>query len=446
MTDLRTSLHRVADDVTPLPVADDLWQRGQSARRRGNALVVAAVLAIIASVTWSAVLLGDGDREARTASTPVVPDGAIPSRIEDPGALTASDDLAVGQASVAFVAESSDVVVVDAADGRYHALALPEAPLTGPVRLSPDGIQLAYAYDALGPEGGPEVEVGVAILDLRSGEVRRVPAISGSGRPVAVSGIGWSSDSAYVAWSGHGIRVWTDSTRELERGGGMLGVIDLSTGLQSTLDSSEGAVSVDGDAAATLVTSTRVTSFTSLSSGATRVPLHEQLPAVGSGDRASTSPSGELTAVDDGSSVSLPFVDGEGDVLRRSLDTELYPDGARVSPLGWAADALLLAQVDAPAGSYVEGRHLALMSSPDRPESTWTYRIVMRDIADVAELSVAVDLIPDLDGTSSQQLTHDFGDVLAPDQRDISWLIGLGVAAAIAVLMGLRWLWRRLLG
>jgi hypothetical protein len=54
-----------------------------------------------------------------------------------------------------------------------------------------------------------------------------------------------------------------------------------------------------------------------------------------------------------------------------------------------------------------------------------------------------VDLVPDLDGTSSQQLTHDF-DVPGADQRDISWIIGLGVAAAIGVLMGLRRLWRRL--
>ena len=86
------------------------------------------------------------------------------------------------------------------------------------------------------------------------------------------------------------------------------------------------------------------------------------------------------------------------------------------------------------------------MTSPDRPRSQWTYRIVMRDVPDVTDLSIAVDLVPDLDGTSSQQLTHDFGDTLAQDQRDISWLIGLGVAAAVAVLLGLRWLWRRFLG
>ena len=46
-------------------------------------------------------------------------------------------------------------------------------------------------------------------------------------------------------------------------------------------------------------------------------------------------------------------------------------------------------------------------------------------------MSVAVDLIPDLDGTSSQQLTHDFGEPDWPEERDISWIIGLGVAAAL---------------
>ncbi len=80
MTDLRTSLHRVADAVDPLPVDDDLWQRGVAARRRGQALAVAAVVAIIASVTWSAVLLGNDDREARTASPVVVEGGAIPQQ------------------------------------------------------------------------------------------------------------------------------------------------------------------------------------------------------------------------------------------------------------------------------------------------------------------------------------------------------------------------------
>lgn len=445
--DLRTTLHRLADASAPLPVDDDLWQRGQSARRRGQAFAVAAVLALVVSVGGTATLVSTtDDREARTASTEVVEGGAIPSRIEDPGGLTATTDLAVGRASVAFIDGDSDVVVVTADDGRYHALALPEAPALGPVRLSPDGQHLAYAYRTRAGVRAGETEAGTAILDLRTGDVVTAPAVTLNSSPVRVSSIGWSADSAYVAWSGKGVLDWTDTTVRTEPGGGMLGVTDAATGSQSTIGASEGAVSGDSDADAILVTEKRVTSFASLASGSVTQRLREELPGTGSGDVAATSADGVLTAVSSPLAPSVPFVTEEGEVLRRALDTDLYPSGAQVTPLGWAADSLLLAQVSAPAGSYVEGRHLALLTSPDRPEAGWTYRIVMRDVADVADLSVAVDLIPDLDGTSPQQLTHDFGDVLAPEQRDISWLIGLGVAAAIAVLMGLRWLWRRLLG
>jgi hypothetical protein len=174
------------------------------------------------------------------------------------------------------------------------------------------------------------------------------------------------------------------------------------------------------------------------------------LPVDGGGDplfpsalRGIPSPTGDLVAVaSDGTVDAAPFVRGRGGPIDRELPSDLYPDGASVTPLGWAADHLVVAQVFGPPGSYVEGQHLALFTSPDRPESEWTYRVVARDVPqDGLPLSVAVDLVPDLDGTSSQQLTHDFD--VPGDQRDISWLIGLGVAAAIGVLLGLRWLWRR---
>lgn len=67
-------------------------------------------------------------------------------------------------------------------------------------------------------------------------------------------------------------------------------------------------------------------------------------------------------------------------MLRRPLDTGLHPRGARVSPLGWAADSLMVAELDAPQGSDVEGRHLALMTSPDGPQDEWTFRILLRDV------------------------------------------------------------------
>jgi hypothetical protein len=175
-------------------------------------------------------------------------------------------------------------------------------------------------------------------------------------------------------------------------------------------------------------------------------------PATGASARATTTgvpaPDGETSAhfpEDDTAAGSASFTTGVGRV-ERILPADLYPDGAVVAPVGWADDSLLVAEVDGPAGSYVEGPHLVLMTSPDRPESEWTYRILVREVPDVASLSLAVDLVPDLDGTSSQELTHDFAtdSPPAPFGIELSLFIGLGVAAAIAVLMALRWLWRRL--
>lgn len=375
---LRTSLHRVADAVEPLPVADDLWQRGQAARRRGQALVVAAVLAIVVSVSWSAVLMTSEDREARTASSPAPAGGAIPSRVVDPGELDLETDLAVGRASVAFFSARAQPVVVGASDGVYRALDLPDlSDDRGPLELSPDGRHLAWR--AVGR---------IHVLDLDDGTSTEFPRTD---EHAEVDRLAWAPNSEQLLWNGR------DATGR--RSGGMLPVGDTSAPPLPT---------------------------TSL--------------------RGIPSPSGDLVALDSpSSSTAALFLPRRGARIERPLPADLYPDGAAVTPLGWTDDHLVLAQVYGPDGSYVEGQHLALFTSPDRPESTWTYRIVSRDVPqDAVPLSVAVDLVPDLDGTSSQVLTHDFDP--PGDQRDISWLIGLGVAAAIAVMMALRWLWRRLVG
>jgi hypothetical protein len=452
--DLRTTLQRLADSAEPLPVPDDLWQRAQSARR-GRVLAVAATLAVLVSLGGVATLWSLPDRAARTASSAVGEGGAIPSRIEDPGGLRATDDLAVGRASVAFVGASSDVVVVTAVDGRYHALALPEAPLTGPVRLSPDGTMLAYAYRVPSRVDTGSLESGSAIVDLVSGDVRRIPAVDAFlGSPVAVSTLGWSADSSQLAWWGRTLRPSSDAGSEVGTHGA-IGLVDARTGDQTALKGAgrgarTAAVSVNDSGWLTLVTEDRAEGWVLdadfSGGGGSSVRLSRDLAGGDPGTVASRQPTGVLTVLEaTGTTRAVPFVTEDGEVVDRRLDRELYPTGAaQVSPLGWATDSLVLAQVDGPTGSYVEGRHLALLTSPDRPRSEWTYRIVMRELADVAELSLAVDLVPDLDGTSSQQLTHDFGDVLAPDHSDSSWIIGLGVAAAIGVLLGLRWLWHRL--
>jgi hypothetical protein len=387
--DLRTTLHRLADTATPLPVGDDLWQRGRAARRRGQVLAIAAVLAILASVGGVATLVTTTDREARTASSEEVPGGAIPSRILDPtqdlsGVPDLESDLRIGRASVAFIPSSGIPVVIGANDGAYHLLDLPGL-LAGatPFVVSPDGRRLAWAT----PDR-------LRVADLETGDVLDFAHNGGSGADVTT--ILWLPDSTELRWVGRA------------RGQAVMGQLDVTA-------PSEVA-------------------------GVYR--------AVG---RGIPSPGADVIArATDGTAVAVPFLTrGEGpgsgpsnEVLQRTLPADLYPDGASVTPLGWADDHLVVAQVYGPPGSYVEGQHLVLFTSPDRPESEWTYRIVARDIPQNAvPLSIAVDLIPDLDGTSAQQLTHDFDR--PADQRDISWMIGLGVAAAIAVLLGLRRLWRR---
>jgi hypothetical protein len=137
------------------------------------------------------------------------------------------------------------------------------------------------------------------------------------------------------------------------------------------------------------------------------------------------------------------------DTASREVLEHPFPDGtfgeAVVRPLGWLDDRLQLLLVQEIAGTRAE---LVVTTPEVDATSTW------RSVGSVAttgvanSLSVAVDLVPDLDGTSSQELTHDFGDTVddppAPLGIELSLFIGLAVAAAIAALLGLRLLWRRL--
>ena len=426
MTDeLRTTLHRIADDLRPEPVDDDLWQRGRAARRRGHDLALAAILVLVASVAgigaW--VLSDDGDGETQVAGT-VVAEGAIPSRVVDPSDPEVAADLALGQASVAFVSGSGEPVVIGATDGGYHALDLEhwDGEL---VSLSPDGRMLAWTFDDDTVEDRPMR--GLGLLDLDTGETSLRGTVTGDGAPVTAEQVSWAAGSQWLTWA------VDDTVGRMPVGAGDLGTTTTGDPVEWTAVDDDGVVTVHAASAFRWPVEGTLEPMSMNQDLAWGGDISDRI------DGAVASPTGNTFGLA-GAEV-LPAADflTSGRYEERDLATDLYPDGAAVQPLGWATDTLVLARVDAPEGSYVEGPHLALFTAPNSPEQQWTYRLASRDLPEQS-ITVAVDLIPDLDGTSSQQLTHDFP---VPEERDISWMIGLGVAAAVAALMALQWLWRR---
>jgi hypothetical protein len=408
-TDLREELDALARTQTfsPDPSA---WDRGRRARRRSRVAAGAAAVAVVAVVVGASAVAVRPSGVGPAGD--VVREGAIPSRIAEPDG-PAVTDLAIGQASVAYVDEAGTPVLVDATTGESHEVELPDFPVMevfdlvdyrrGPwLALSPDGTRLAYPttqQQERDPGTFAAYTPWYRVVDLTTGASELVDLPPYGGTPLAMS---WTPDGALA------VDVFGRATsRPTEK--------NPPPTISWTIDP------VTGDSSSAPLTGV-------------------------------TAPGEGISApfpTDDTAVRAVPFETATSTDPRRALPADLYPDGAAVTPVGWADDSLLVAEVDAPAGSYVEGPHLVLMTSPDRPESEWTYRVLLRDVPDAMGVSLAVDLVPDLDGTSSQELTHDFDaadDAPRPFGIELSLFIGLGVAAAIALLLALRWLWRRLLG
>lgn len=399
-TDLREELDALARTQTfsPDPSA---WDRGRRARRRSRVAVGAAAVAVVA------VVVGAGTLAVRPADVgpagDVVADGAIPSRIAEPDGPAVSD-LAIGQASVAYVAPDGSPVLVDATTGEAHAVELPDFPTPevldrgadlrrGPwLALSPDGRRVAYpTTQDFEREPGQVVNQTpwYRVVDLTTGESELVDLPPDSGTPLAMS---WTTDGRIA------VDVYGRPTRQTSE-------TNPPPTISWTIDPATGD------------------SSTSALTGVVAPGLGISAPY----------------ATDDAAVRAVPFETATGTDPERALPADLYPDGAVVTPVGWADNSLLVAEVD---------DDLVLLTSPDRPESEWTWRILVRDLPAAQSVSLAVDLVPDLDGTSAQQLTHDFSastdDPPSPLGIELSLFIGLAVAAAIAVLLAVRWLWRRL--
>ena len=421
-TDLRNSLHRVADAAEPLPVDDDLWQRGVAARRRGQAFVVAAVLAIVVVGRWRR-----DARAARTARrvrrpTEVVEGGAIPRR-SPTSRRPRGHHRPRRRAGLGGVHLGRGRSRGDHRDRRRAAPARPAG--LGPGHRARSRCR-PTARGSPTRSATPRRRTTLAVVDLETGRSVRAPrctpATRCSSTPRAVAG---RPRTGCVA------RLGSATTCRASPAGSRVPAGATTPGPGRRTWSSV-AVADDG----------------SSSSGACRRPppvrAAAHLGSVYSGPRSSArarfSPDGRHVALRSrrpGASYTFDAADGE-------LLEHPFPDGTFgtvvVRPLGWLDDRLQVLLVQDDDGGtrrarrhHTRGRrdqHVAPLRGPGRRRHRRLAQPRGRPRPRPRRHVVAA---------ADARLP-------APAERDISWIIGLGVAAAIAVLLALRWLWRRFLG
>ncbi|GAA1943111.1 hypothetical protein [Nocardioides hwasunensis] len=397
-TDFREELHALADTqtFTPDPSA---WDRGRRARRHTRIVRGAAAVVAVAAIAGASALALQPDREARTADTEV-PGGAIPSVIPEPGGDVLTD-LAVGRASVAYVDSDAQPVLVDASTGEAHRVELPDFPDADSFddyadsrsgswfALSPDGTRLAYPTVSRMERDPGEFSIMTSwyrTVDLATGESELVDLPACGPTPWAMT---WTPDDQISI-----VGINRDAF-EPEDPGVVSCTVDPSTGDTSSQ------------------------------------PLVGVM-APGAGISA-TFPGTDLRLVDlqkggppvDEPVDAVPFVTSSGSDLGRGIPDDHYPDGSVVRPIGWADDSLLVAEV---------GDDVVLLTSPDRSESEWVWRTLVEDLPEGLGTSIAVDLVPDLDGSPEQQLTHDFSSPGAAGAETSSPALPVWSEALLAVL------------
>lgn len=197
---LRRELSRLAETAPAPQVARDTWTRARRSLVRDRIAGTAAAVALVAGGALVAMPVLHHTQEAEPT---------LPSHYSASGdsALPVEDDLAVGPVALAYPLEidgSMRAVVSTAGEGTHHALALPDLVSADarlvwvggqPLRLSPDGTELAYLTDSGGGDGGA---TGIDIVDLRTGAVRR----SELPQSLATPKLAWSPSGTWLAWSG----------------------------------------------------------------------------------------------------------------------------------------------------------------------------------------------------------------------------------------------------
>jgi hypothetical protein len=314
--------------------------------RRHSRAARGAALLAVAIVVGAGAIAVRPDRQSVAPADE--PGGALPSRIDYlPGDF--EEDWAIGRASVAL--GGNGLVLIGAEDGRSHHFAV----VADVLALSPDGYRVAWWS---GKDLYPD---RIRIADLRTGEITDVADMESA----SVASMTWAPDSARLRWNGWG-----------EQGARVATWIDMAGSSQDVDAQRFGARGIPS-------------------------PGYD-LVALDSGDEVTAAPFERAPRPGSSRQTGIP--------VDRPLPADLYPDGAVVTPVGWVDEDHVVAIIDPPPSDVIERPRLAVFTSPDRPESEWTWREFLPRLPPEAT-SFAVDLVPDLTGDPDQELTKDFTEV-----------------------------------
>lgn len=378
MTDqqLRDELHRIAEDAPTAYVPSDTFTRGRRAHRRSVGLLVGTVAGAIALVAGAIALAptrnsADVD-PARSRADLAVPDTiyATPTWLaeSEDGRYSHADDLeqdlAIGVGAVAYVQPAEDsntgvAVVIDADDGDYHPLDLPDfigldpywEKGTGdgvehrPLALSPDGRHLAWAWGTGRDAGSDSQEIpsGVRIADLTTGQVTDWDLSPDKG--TYVSDLEWSDGGERLLWLGSQMDRW--DYQSYVPGDPIAGVIDPES---TSVNFYRGKFRGGSNLSIWAVADNGAIAFNG---------------AYDSGDLQLQSASGEITAVAlpakasmgepvtfDGADLYISTVDGLAP-LGGTGSTWAAPDALPLQLIGWAGDAPLVTSSSSSGDAYI---------------------------------------------------------------------------------------------
>jgi hypothetical protein len=479
---LREEMLRVGDAVPPIHVPGDLWARGRRARRRDR--VVSGVVALSVIGLIFAISMAGWPGVGRGTVAPVTPSGgagAVPSTLHGvPQRLLRSTeerswdpdraeiDLAIGRASVAFTVGEGDFgpVAVSARDGRYHLLELPGWIGTGigaasdgaALALSPDGLQLAWAWwDPSAPESGP-MPGGVRIANLETGAVRTISLKGKDG--VIVSALSWSPDSRWLAWQGREQNIWTTGRTGSGPDSAVAGRIAAGATVSTPvpLGRASASIAVAPSGELLLIGSEGWRTWGGKVVGRGSVLSNPELDLPSDGRAGALAPDGIGAALQTFSpSGSANFLapgrkHSAGTppraVVSRELPLDSYPEGAIVDPLGWIDSDHVVALVTPAHGVSESGwtygeKALVLMSAPWAEEDSFglvtSFDEEYARTGWIQNLTIAVDLM------TLEHPTEDFPAPVWPwSDEHRALVIGLSVASGFGLLLlGRRWLRRR---